>query len=158
MSIGWSALTFTPDDEAVQELAAAWDWLIQEPFTPVLFSTLGDIFYRTQSDTVHWLNTGTGEISAVADSTEHFRERLGTEIADEWFMPALVEDLHAAGKIPGPGCCYTFTILPVFAEGRYEVTNLNPVPAKEHFALTGHMHRQIKSLPDGAQVRVRVVP
>src|SRR5215471_4437786 len=29
MSINWSDLTFMPDDEAVQELARAWNWLIR---------------------------------------------------------------------------------------------------------------------------------
>ena len=49
-------------------------------------------------------------------------------------MPYLVEQLHAAGKVPESGECYTYVTLPVFAEGKYEVDNLNPVPAGEHFA------------------------
>jgi hypothetical protein len=158
MGIGWSSLTFTPDDEAVRELSTSWDWLIQEPFTPILFSVLGDVFFHTESSGVWWLNTGTGEISLVADSVEQFREKLGTEIVEEWFLPSLVEQLHAAGKIPGPSCCYTYVTLPVFAEGKYEIQNLNPVPAKLHFAATGHLHKEFHSLPDGANVKLNVVP
>ena len=70
-------------------------------------------------------------------------------------MPALVERLHAAGKVPAPGACYTFVTLPIFAEGTYEVENLHPVPAKSHFGFTGHVHRQIHELPDGAKVQLR---
>ena len=158
MSVGWSALTFTPDNGAVQELAEAWGWLIKEPFTPVLFSIFGDVFYRTESGAVYWLNTGTGEVSSVAGSMGEFRERLGSEAADEWFLPGLVENLHTAGKIPAASACYTYKIFPVFAEGTYDVSNFNVVPAKEHFGLSGHLHREIQSVPDGSKVRVRVVP
>lgn len=156
MSIGWSKLTFTPSDEAVAELASSWAWLIKEPFTPLLFSVLGDMFFREESGKVVWLNTGTGELTPVAASEIEFKGLLATEAVEEWFLPALVEKLHAAGKVPGPGHCYTYVTLPVFAEGKYEVENLNPVPAREHFSVTGQILKEIRSLPDGAKVKISV--
>ena len=75
----------------------------------------------------------------------------------EWLMPALVEQLHAAGKVPEPGECYTYVTLPVFAEGKYEVDNLNPVPAGEHFSVTGHILHEIAELPDEAKVKLHTV-
>lgn len=158
MSLGWASLTFTPDAEAVQALRASWAWLIAEPYKPVLFSALGDTFLQLESGAILWLNTGTAELTEVAQSWEHFVELLRTEQAEEWFMPGLVEQLHEAGKVPGPGQCYTYVTLPVFVEGKYEVSNLNPVPAKEHFAFTGELHQQIKNLPNGAQVKVVIEP
>ena len=156
MSIGWSKLTFTPSDEAVAEFASAWGWLINEPFTPLLFSVLGDVFFQDKSGKVVWLNTGTGELTPIAASEKESKELLATEIVEEWFLPALVQKLHAAGKVPGPGSCYTYVTLPVFAEGKYEVENLNPVPAREHFSVTGHILKEIRSLPDGAKVKISV--
>jgi len=158
MSIGWSSLTFTPSDEAVQQLAESWGWLLREPFVPVLFSTLGDVFFQPDSGGIWWLNTGTAEVTQVADSVPQFRELLGTEVANEWFMPNLIEQLHVAGKVPASGECYTYVTLPVFAEGKYEVENLNPVPAYEHFSLTGHVLCEVQSLPSGAKVELNVVP
>lgn len=158
MSIGWSSLTFTPTDESVQQLAASWGWLLREPFVPVLFSILGDVFFQPDSGGIWWLNTGTAELKRVADSVPQFRELLGTEVVHEWFMPSLVEQLHAAGKVPAPGECYSYVTLPIFVEGKYDVENLNPVPAHEHFSLTGHVLREIQSLPSGAKVKLDVVP
>lgn len=158
MSIGWSSLTCTPSDEAVKELAASWGWMLREPFVPLLFSALGDVFVERDSGGVWWLNTGVGELTQIAESVDEFRELLGTELADEWFLPALVGRLHAAGKVAQPGQCYTYVTLPVFEEGTYEVSNLNAVPAHEHFMLTGDIHREIKGLPDGAKVRLSVAP
>ncbi len=158
MSIGWSSITFTPSDESVQQLVESWGWLIREPFVPLLFSTLGDVFFQPDSGGVWWLNTGTAEVTRVADSAPQFRQLLETEAVDEWFMPGLIEQLHAAGKIPGAGECYTYVTLPIFAEGKYDVENLNPVPAHEHFSITGRILCEIKSLHSGAKVKLNVAP
>lgn len=101
------------------------------------------------------MNTGTGELTPVAASAPEFQTLLSTDQANEWFLPELVAKLHAAGKIPGPGECFTFVTLPVFSQGHYEVSNLNPVPVREHFGVTGRTIREIAGYPDGAQVRVK---
>jgi len=157
MSVAWSSLIFAPPPEALQELGASWGWLLREPFTPVLFSSLGDVFVEPDSGGVWWLNTGTADLTRVADSVLHFERLLNSELADEWLLPNLVGQLHAAGKVPRPDECYTFVTLPVFREGKYEVDNLNPVPAREHYRLTGSMHKRLRVLQDGAQVRINVV-
>jgi hypothetical protein len=156
MAVGWSSLTFEPTAEAIEQLSESWAWLLKTPFRPVLFSSLGDMFFARDDGAVWWLNTGAGELTRVADSIDDFREKLGTELADDWFLPHLVEQLHAAGKIPEPGECYTYVTLPIFQEGRYVVENLNPVPASEHFSLSGEVHRQIAALPESAKLKITV--
>lgn len=46
--------------------------------------------------------------------------------------------------------------LPVFAEGEFSVENLNPVPAKEHFELTGSVLQQLQDVPDGTNVKIDI--
>lgn len=157
MSAGWKALTMHPSVEAIDELRAAWSWLLPEDYQPVVFSALGDLFYETASGEIWWLNTGTAEVSKLADRLSEFQGLLATEMADDWFLPALIEELIRAGKTLAPGRCYTFAILPIFREGTYTVENLNPVDAKEHFGLTGHMHKEISNLPDGTTVKIKIV-
>ena len=84
--VGWSDLTFEPNQDAIERLAEAWAWLLKEPFRPVLFSTMGDVFSSPDSGGIWWLNTGTGELTRVADSVDEFRELLRADIADEWLM------------------------------------------------------------------------
>ena len=157
MSVGWDDLTMMPSVEAIDELRVAWSWLLPDEYQPVLFSALGDLFYQIASGEIWWLNTGTAEVSKLADSQPEFQRLLGTDRAGEWFLPALVEELISAGKTLGPGRCYTFAILPIFREATYAVENLNPVDASEHFRLTGHIHKEISELPDGATVKVKIV-
>jgi hypothetical protein len=156
MSINWSSLTFAPSDEAVQQLRESWSWLLREPFVPVLFSALGDMFFQPHTGGVWWLNTGTADVSRVAESVDEFRKLLGTDLVNDWFMPDLVERLQAAGKRPSTGQCFTYVTLPVFEQGTYEVSNLNPVDAREHFSLTGLILQEIQYLTDGAKVRISV--
>jgi len=157
MGPSWSELTCTPDSDAISELAAAWGWRLKEPFSPVLFSALGDMFFARDAGDVWWLNTGTGELTRVAASVEEFQRLLGTDITDEWFLPPLIEQLRLVNKVLQPGECYTYVILPIFAEGKYEPDNLNPVPAREHFGLTGGIHKDLQTFPDGAKVKLKVV-
>jgi hypothetical protein len=158
MLIGWSSLTCIPSDEAVKQLAESWADVLREPFVPVMFSVLGDVFLERDSGGIWWLNTGMGELTKIAESFVEFRELLSTDLVNEWFMPALVEKLHAAGKIASLGQCYTFVTLPIFAEGTYDVSNLNPVSASEHFMFTGQIIHKIRLLPDGAKVKITVTP
>ena len=156
MEASRSALTFTPDADAVETLRSEWAWLLPAAFSPVLFSVLGDMFFLDRSGEVFWLNTGTGEVVTVACSAQEFQKLLATEQAGDWFLPDLIEKLRSCGKIAGPGECYTYAILPVFPEGKYEEWNFAPVPAREHFALTAHIHKSIAGLPDGSRVRLSV--
>lgn len=157
MAISGSELLCTPDREAIVELGNAWAWKLEEPFTPVLFSALGDMFFARDAGDVWWLNTGSAELTRVADSVADFQRLMTTDIVDEWFLPPLIEQLHAAGKVLQPGECYTYVTLPIFAEGRYEVENLNPVRAREHFAFTGGIHQDLQKFPDGTKVKLKVV-
>lgn len=117
------------------------------------------VFLKTTDGEVHWLDTGIGLIEPVAESREHFEKivRSSPELVDEWFLPPLVERLHAAGKKPGEGECYGFTILPVFAEGKYDTDNMFVVPVREQLVGLADVHRQLIGLPDGASVQVKVV-
>jgi hypothetical protein len=150
-------LTITPSAEAIEELGREWSWLVPERYQPVLFTALGDMFYETPSGEIWWLNTGTAELSKVADGRGEFQRLLCTEAADHWFLPPLIEELIQAGRVLNEGQCYTFVTLPVFREGAYAAENLNPVDAKQHFGLTGSIHKQISSLQDGDTVRLKIL-
>lgn len=155
MAIRWSDLTVTPDDEAVQTLRASWSWLLGEDWSPILFSIWGDVFIQRPNG-VAWLNTGIGEVTLVAAGQDEFREKLMTEAREDWFLPALVSLLHEAGKRPAPGECFTYAIYPIFAEAKYVPENFKPVPAREHFGLSGDLHRQLCDLENGTTVRLTV--
>jgi hypothetical protein len=157
MAISGADLTCTPNQDAIERLAEAWAWLLKEPFVPVLFTALGDMFFEPDSGGIWWLNTGTGRTHA----RRGFRRRLSREA--RWRSRKRMAHARARGaasrrrESPEPGECYTYVTLPVFAEGKYEVDNLNPVPAGEHFSVTGHILHEIAELPDEAKAKLHTV-
>jgi Domain of unknown function (DUF1851) len=42
--------------------------------------------------------------------------------------------------------------------GEYSVENIEPVDISVHFALAGQICEQIKDLPDGTKVRIKIEP
>jgi hypothetical protein len=122
----------------------------------MLFSAIGDVFLQLPAGTVWWLSTATGSLEQIAGSEADFTAKLAGGQVDEWFLPGLVEALQSNGKYLLPGECYSYTTLPVFAEGSFSVENMFPLGAEEHFGVTGHIMKQIRGVPDGAEVSIRV--
>ena len=159
MTVSWSDIAFQMPPELTDDVRAAWSWLLPEPWEPVLCSKIGGIFLKVSSGEVLWLDTATALVEQATSTVDEFHEacRSKPEVVDEWFLPALVERLHEAGKVAGPGECYGFTILPVFAEGKYTPENMFVLPTREQLVGVADIHKQLADLPDGASVQVQVV-
>ena len=147
-------LWFMPDERALEALESHWGASLPPGATLLRCSWLGDAFVVVPAGPVHWLNTGTAECTRIADSVAEFEHALATPAAKSWLLPALLQALQAEGKSAAKGECFTYAILPIFAEGKYEPWNFRAVPAWEHFEVTASLHRQVAHLPEGARVRV----
>ncbi|WP_167470416.1 MULTISPECIES: T6SS immunity protein Tdi1 domain-containing protein [Mesorhizobium] len=159
MTIRWREIAFQLEPDIAQAAARAWSWLLPEPWTPLVCSMVGGMFVERPNNAVHCLDTATGLAEQVANSRRDFEEmsRTAPDLVDEWFLPPLVERLHAAGKKPTLGECYGFTILPAFAEGKFDVENMFVVPVREQFVGMADIHRRLSELSDGSRVRLKVV-
>ena len=159
MSITWQDIAFQLEPDIARETLKAWSWLVPQPWTPVVCSMVAGIFLEMPNGEVHWLDTGTALIEKVADTRDAFEEilRSSPDLVEDWFLPGLVEQLHAAGKRTQTGECFGFTILPVFAEGKYAVDNMFVLPVREQFVGVAEIHRQLSGEPDGTTVQFKVV-
>ena len=138
-------------------LLADWAWLLpQDEFTIWLMNRYGDLFLAFEDDTVHMLDVGSGSLEKLAESRDEFRRRVDEgDNANEWLMIPLINNLVEAGKVLEPGRCYSFIIPPILG-GEYTVENTATLHIAEHYGVYASIHNQIKDLPDGAQVRLRV--
>jgi hypothetical protein len=80
---------------------------------------------------------------------------LDDDNVDNWFLPSLIEDLLHAGKLLQANQVYSFKKLPVIG-GDYSVDNLEPTNLSAHLEFIGLIHQQIKDLPDGTQMRIKL--
>ena len=158
MNITWRDIAFQLEPGVAREAVRAWSWLVPEQWEPIVCSMVAGVFLETSSSGVLWLDTGTGLVEQVAQSRAHFEEliRSSPDLVDEWFLPPLVERLHTAGKKSNHGECYGFTILPIFAEGKYDTDNMLVLPVREQLIGIADIHRQLSDLPEGGTGRISV--
>ena len=133
---------------------AEWRWKLGAETTTVALSRSGDAFVLGSDGHVWWLDTGAGALTLVADSTAAFDELLSDpqEVKRLLLAPVVEHFISLHGPFT-PGRCLGYTRLPILG-GSYSVENRWSAPAIEHFALTGDLHRQLRDVPDGTQVRL----
>jgi ribosomal protein L17 len=79
----------------------------------------------------------------VTESIDHIHTLIMTTTADKSYMRDLVEQLHTAGKMPRTNQCYAYISLLIYEADKYDVENLNPVPASDHFAATKKLFEEL---------------
>ena len=152
MKLTWDDLTISPKGLDFEELMGSWRWLVDESFSPVLLSALGDFFLQDASGAVHWLDTAWGQLTKVADDPEEFnRLRVDPATAREWFRAELVGQLKAAGVQLQQQQCYGWKVPPVLG-GEESAENLEPTDVSVHFGILGQIHKQVKDLPPGTPI------
>jgi len=136
---------------------AEWRWKLGGAAKVIALSRSGDAFLLQADGAVYWLDTGAGTFSAVAPSREEFNTMLASAASAARLLLAPVVDdfVRTHGPFPS-GTCLGFTQLPVLG-GAYTIDNRFLISEVEHFGVTGDLHRQLRDLPDGAKVQLRVV-
>jgi len=141
----------------IDDLLSCWKWCIGEMNRVVLISSMGDFFLLGKDDAIYWLQTDCGTLTKVAENLNAFNIFLTDEdCIDNWFLPLLVEKLILSGKVPGDNEVYSFKRLPILG-GDYTVENIEVTNMSVHFSFMGLICEQIKDLPDGTHVTLKVV-
>jgi hypothetical protein len=144
--------------EHQQELLKNWRWLVGGLPTLLGWSSAGDLFVAQPNGVVQRIDTGYGELEPVAESIAQFEEALGDPEV-EWelcLLPVVRQFEQEHGPLLGNECL-GFTTLPIF-KGTYSAENRYRLTIAEHAAFTGDLHSQIRDLPDGAMVRLKIIP
>ena len=155
MKLTWDDLIINFKHIQLDALTEDWKWLVGEEAYPVLISSIGDMFL-SNGDVIYWLNVGEGTCTKVAN---HFDDLLimmkDDELANEWFMFDLVKEIKESGLSLTHGNLFGYKQLPIIG-GKYEPQNFELTDIEVHFSLAGQIHRQIKDLPDGTKVNIKL--
>jgi hypothetical protein len=137
-------------------LLSGWSWLLPPEFTVWLVNRFGDLFLAPPDGTVHMLDVGAGTLTKLAQSRDDFLRKIDEgDDGDDWLMIPLVDRLTAAGIVTGCGECYSYRIPPVMGGG-YTVENTAVLKIAEHYGAYGSIHGQLRDVPDGAKVVLKV--
>jgi hypothetical protein len=135
----------------------SWHWLVPREFTLWLVNRIADLFIVLPDGTIHMLDVGGGTLEKIAESRHEFCVRIDEEDnANAWLAIPLVDKLEAAGVILAPGQCYAFKQLPILG-GDYVAENFSPLSVGDWVASCGSIHEQLRDVPDGTHVSLKVV-
>ena len=138
------------------ELLRDWAELIPAKTTRWLLSRFGELFLEQQDGKIGMLQVSAFQYQVVAQNKTDFLEWLDDpDKLAEWFLAPLLAQLEAAGKSLKPAYCYSF-ITPLGLGGAVDAANVMLLPLHEHFKCFGEIFRQIKDVPDGQQVVLKV--
>lgn len=144
-------LTRTFTQEQYDQALAAWEWIGLEGLDPWFTSAFGDLFL-TGPDGVYWLDLTSGELTRPWRDLESAKKALSSdEGLDEYLLAGLVFAAAEAGVEATDDQILGFKVPPVL-DGEFEVANLVVADFVEVVSAAGHLHDQIKDLPDGAEI------
>jgi|SRR5262249_5238519 len=137
-------------------LLVDWKWLLPTEFSVWLMNKYGDLVLIADDGSVLFFDVGSGTLERVADDRDDFSRKLDEDDkASVWLMIPLIDQLTAAGIGLDEARCYSFLTPPVLG-GEYTVKNTVTLPITEHYGVYASIHEQIKDLPDGTQVVIKV--
>jgi hypothetical protein len=141
----------------VEEIKESWGWVGIEPVEVVGENDFGNLMIK-DIEGKYWRLCPEDLYCKVVAENRAELDALSTdqEFLADWYMKALVE---AAKDKLGPleeGSKY-YMVIPGVLGGEYGISNIETLPLAELIRLSGDLGKQIKDLPDGAQVKLKVV-
>jgi hypothetical protein len=140
----------------LDEIASGWGWKGVRPCAIIMQNAFGNVIF-TDDEGRYW-RICPEDLSCdviAADSERFERVRESESFVTDWGMQALVDQARAAIGTPTAGECYCLKI-PSVLGGAYVIQNIGTIDRAELIAASGHIAEQIKDLPDGAKIRLRV--
>jgi hypothetical protein len=136
---------------------ADWGWLLPSDFTLWIVTRLCDLIIVDGGGAVNFVDVSAGSIERIASSREEFFALVDSPgNGANWFGFSLVDACVAAGRQLSKGRCYGLTI-PSVLGGEYSVENVRSVDILDYLRFLADVHKQNADLPDGAQIKLRVV-
>ncbi|MCA9037006.1 MAG: DUF1851 domain-containing protein [Planctomycetaceae bacterium] len=152
MPITMNDLTISPKGIDMDSLLSDWTWVMPEPLRPVLLTAMGDAFAQGESGAVYFVDTVGGDIRVVADDGASFQSLLrNSQFVSDHMFPSRIGQFRNAGMKLGPGQVYSHKQLLVLG-GDDDIENVEVADVSVHISIHGQVHRQVKDLPDGAQI------
>ena len=141
----------------VEEIKESWGWVGIEPIEVVGENDFGNLMIKDVEGKYWRLCPEDVYCEVVAQNREEL-DALSTnqEFLEDWYMETLVET--AKDKL-GPlteGRKY-YLVTPGALGGEYGINNIKTAPLIEIVRFSGDIGKQIKDLPEGSQVELKVI-
>jgi hypothetical protein len=143
--------------ELLDTIRTAWSFTGLVPLSIVDANAFGNLLVEDVDGRIWRICPEELSCSVVAPSRQELREiQTSRDFREDWGMDQLVALATSVLGTPGEGRCFCLKI-PAVLGGGYQRDNLATITVAELIAVSGDIALQIKDLPDGARVELKVV-
>ncbi|OOF12838.1 DUF1851 domain-containing protein [Salinivibrio sp. PR919] len=141
----------------IQEVKDSWGWVGIEPLSIVGENDFGNLMIE-DADGKYWRLSPEDVYCEVVANDRDELDRLSQDqdFLEDWYMQALVEQAKESLGELSEGRKYCL-VIPGALGGEYGISNIKTAPLVELVRFSGDLAKQIKDLPDGAEIQLRVV-
>lgn len=141
----------------IDEVKKSWGWSGINPTEIVAENEFGNLIIKDADDKFWRLCPEDVYCEVVAESISDYNELINdVEFLNDWNMTVMVSE---ATERLGPlkaGYKYCLAI-PGILDGEYTGNNIKTAPFAEIIRMSGDLGKQIKDLPDGAEVKLKFI-
>lgn len=142
--------------DLLSEIRDAWGWVGIDPTEVVGQNDFGNLIIRDE-DGKYWRICPEDVYCKVIANNQQELDNLSKdpEFLEDWRMSALIEAAKDNVGLLSEGRKYCL-VVPGVLGGAYDASNIKSVPLIELIRFSGDLGRQIRDLPDGEQVQLKV--
>jgi len=143
--------------DLISEIRNAWGWVGIDPLEVVGENDFGNLIIK-DVDGNYWRMCPEDTYCKIVAKSRDALDKLSQDqdfLAD-WYMTALVDQAKESVGPLEDGQKYCL-VIPGVMGGAYGTSNIKSVPLVELIRLSGDIGLQIRDLPDGAKVKLKVV-
>ena len=141
----------------IQEIKESWGWVGIDPIEVIGENDFGNLLIKDTFGSYWRMCPEDVYCELIANNQEELDAlSISQEFLEDWYMQTLVEQ---ANENLGPltnDQKYCF-VTPGILSGEFTISNIKTASLLELIRFSGHLAKQIKGLPDGAQIQLKVV-
>ncbi|WP_426134965.1 T6SS immunity protein Tdi1 domain-containing protein [Pseudomonas sp. PWP3-1b2] len=143
--------------DMVQAIRDSWGWVGIDPVEVVGSTAFGNLMIKDAQGR-YWRLCPEGLSCEVIAQTREALDELSRDqtFLQDWYLQPMVEQAEDVLGPLEPGQVYHLVISPVLG-GEYAIGNVRRIDHVEQVRFSGDLALEIKDLPDGAHVKIRIV-
>lgn len=143
--------------DMIQAIRDSWGWVGIDPVEVVGATAFGNLMIKDGLGH-YWRLCPEGLSCEVIAQTREALDEVSRDQAflHDWYLQPMVEQAEEILGALASGQVYHFVISPVLG-GAYAIDNVRRIDHVEQVRFSGDLALEIKDLPDGAQVKLRIV-
>lgn len=141
----------------IEEVKGAWGWVGINPVEIVAENEFGNLILKDADNKFWRLCPEDVYCKIIASSIYEYNKLIqNDEFLNDWNMTVMVDEAMEMLGALEDGYKY-YMVIPGVVNGEYGGDNIKTAPLEKIIRFSGDLGRQIKNLPDGAEIQLKIL-